>query len=180
MKRETVGSVLWLLGSLLLVAALCSDRWLRLDGHLVGLWPRYEHDWAILRAIVFWGGVVAVGLGLPALWSRAHRLCVVALALAVAELLAGLSYLTLPDGATELGPGAALFLLGAAMLIAAPPLLSEAARDKEDIRGETLGGKRHGRQLVYQRGRLVRVEQWDRGEVTASSPVGDDGLLRAP
>ena len=190
MRKDSVGSLVALIGALALVVAGAWGAWLLhptgygdyVDLATVGPWSSELHG-----AVRVFGratslvGIVAAILAVPAVVSRGFALCATALALTVAELAIGVTFVVmLPAGAA--GPAFSLFLFAVALVgtgvaLVSNPLHTPGRTDREVERDDD--GRPHGRALVYdERGRLLQVETWAHGERIAVVEYDGHGQRR--
>lgn len=175
MTRTTAGTIVALVGAVLLVIALASSRWTivgygqdAVEDNVAGLWS--------IGGVVAWStwaaGFALVLLALPMIVTRARSVCAGGIAIACVALV-GASWVAIEASAkVHVGPVVITWSLGAAGMLAAAMLLMAPAD------GTPAPPPPHdGRRLVYDAaGVLVAVEHYEGGVLRRTDRVGADGL----
>ena len=172
MKRTSSGTILLILGALVLAIALWSSGWL-LDrvADDYGRSRLVEHDLeGVLGRITLVAGAIAILLAVPMSITRGRALCTIGIVAAVTTLFGAIG------GAVKatdvaIGPGTLAGVVGAVFVLVGAMLVMEPAEPRVEP------PPHDGRRLVYDvNGRLARIEQWADGKMQSSRQVGVDGL----
>jgi hypothetical protein len=186
-NRAATAAILGLACAGLLLVAAWSDGWFLFERAGVGLGnlpadQGFERTWA---AITVWASLLAaIALAATvtlALLTEVRRLALVSTSLLLLTLIAGFGFVWGAPRAAAIGFSYPTFLvaclgglLAAHLARTAPGERAAATHAREQ--GDHLDGKRHGRWLVYDAtDTLIRIDIYDRGDRTSSTPVGPDG-----